>query len=62
MYRPAAMKTVNRPKTPAAENTPCPITRQLCLGVFHLLKCPDSTLSPISSSISPTANEILSNK
>ncbi|KAG5632652.1 hypothetical protein H5410_004369 [Solanum commersonii] len=61
MYKPAAKKTVNRPKTPAAENNPCPSTKQLSIGVSQCLRCPDSTLSPISNNISPTANETLCN-
>ena len=58
-YKPVAKKVVANPKTPAAENKPCGMVRQLGFGVDQFLRWPDSTLTPISSSISPTANEIL---
>lgn len=58
-YRPAARKTVINAKTPAAENKPSLITRQLGLGLDQFFKWPDSILSPISNRISATAKQIL---
>lgn len=56
-YRPAAKKTVRREKTPADVNTPSLMIRQLGLGLDQSFRCPDSTLNPISSIISPTAKQ-----
>lgn len=59
VYRQDAKKTVPSPKTPADVNKPCRMTRQLGRGVSQFLRCPDSTLSPMSSRISPTAKHVL---
>lgn len=37
-YKPVARKVVANPKTPAAENKPCGMVRQLGLGVDQFLR------------------------
>ena len=59
MYKPEASSIVVNPETPAAKNRPCFRTRQLGLEDDQFLKCPDSTLIPTNSNISPTAKQIL---
>lgn len=58
-YKPAARKTVVKENTPAAENKPSRMIRQLGLGVFQFLRWPDSTLNPINSKISAMEKQIL---
>lgn len=55
-----ARRTVINPMAPAAENNPFRITRQLNLGVAHLLRWPHSTKIPTNSNTSPTAKPVLS--
>lgn len=47
---------------PAAEKRPPRMTMHLGLGLDQFLRCPDSTLNPISSKISATAKQILTGK
>ena len=58
-YKPAQKKAVTSPNTPAAENRPCLMVRQVGLGVDQSLRCPDSTLRPTNNKISPTEKQIL---
>lgn len=58
-YKAEARKTVAKANTPAAQNNPSLILRQLGLGFDQFFKWPDSTLTPANSRISPTAKQIL---